>query len=791
MDTKETIDKTSLPGGAKILPTTNRKHLPVSIFNGCRGSAQRIRQIPLEELMAQITDDSHPVLVELSIQLRHQKATDPQAYARLKESAVPAFIIGDFEVRKDGQCKAYAPLLCFDIDGLDIGLVNWLLDECQKLSYIFAAFPSVSGAGLRIMVFAQSTPATHKSYYQAIISRLSKDLSVPTDKDLRAKWKSEGLSSKEVNQQLKKVYHLDTGTNNISRIWFYAHVKKEDFYINWSSSVFRVDQTPTLPVNKSVEQKKSPPPISTSSIDEAEKIRLCIQKVERQNLPAGRNHFVFALACECCRFGVSIGAAKSACNRYAEPNDPNDPFTEDQIKRSVESAYKGKNREFTDAQIIKYRAKVEGQTENQVPAPKETEEEEEEKEAPVSPERAQDQIRLEKELSARFLFRFNEILGLPECKKKQGTKWERMDDYILNSIVRDLKLAGVKGASRTRVVETIESSFANRSNPIQEHHIAAGKAYDGKDHIADLCHTVEPLAGHEMFRKYFEKWLVGAVANTFILDRCANHLCFILTGRQGTYKSTWIRLLCPTELNKYYFEGNLDPENKDDLFATTSNFIYNMDDYFASITIKKINEFKGFLTKNTVKARKAYGRYSEELPKICSFIASSNEGQFLYDTTGNRRFLPFEVSDIDIEAMKRIDMNQVYGQAYHLFKSGFQYWLSPEDQKELQVYNEQFEVQSLEYELVTTYFEVPEENSGHVVFLKNTQVLQKLRSHTSEKISNRKLGEALKKAGFYRKQLRINGHRAWGYSMIIRGETEVAEDKLKTVEDHNASAGNF
>lgn len=782
MSTKEAIDKISLPDRATILPTTNRKYLTTSIFKGCRGSAKRNHQITLEELITEITDDSHPILVELSIQLRHLKATNPSAYSKLKESEVPAFIIGDFEVRKDDQCKAYAPLLCFDIDGLDSGLVNWILDECKKQPYIFAALPSVSGAGLRIMVFAQSTPSTHKSYYQAIVGRLSQDLDVPTDKDLREKWKSESLSSKEINQQLKKVYHLDTGTNNISRIWFYAHVKKEDFYINWNSTVFRVDQTPILSINKSVEPQKSNPSLPTASINEAEKIRLCIQKVERQNLPAGRNHFVYALACECCRFGVSIGAAKSTCNKYAEPNDPNDPFTENQITRSVESAYKGRNREFTDAQILKYRAKIEGQIGNQAPASEEIEEEEKE-EAPISPERAQDQIKLEKALIARFQFRFNEVLGLPEYKEKQAKTWERMDDYVLNSIVRDLKLKGIKGASRTRIAETIESGFAKRSNPIQEYFIEAGKNDDGKDHIAELCQTVAPLAEQKMFRKYFEKWLVGAVANTFIMDRCANHLCFILTGRQGTYKSTWIRMLCPTGLKKYYFEGNLDPENKDDLFATTANFIYNMDDYFASITIKKINEFKGFLTKNTVKARKAYGRYAEELPKICSFIASSNEDQFLYDTTGNRRFLPFEVSDIDIEAMERINIDEVYGQAYRLYKSGFQYWLSPEDQKELQTYNEQFEVQSLEYELVTTYFEVPKENNPDTRFLINAQILQELRKNTSERISTRKLGEALKKAGFERKQMRMNGKRVWGYHLIIRNEEEIREDKLKTTTD--------
>jgi predicted P-loop ATPase len=64
------------------------------------------------------------------------------------------------------------------------------------------------------------------------------------------------------------------------------------------------------------------------------------------------------------------------------------------------------------------------------------------------------------------------------------------------------------------------------------------------------------------------------------------------------------------------------------MLATATNFIFNLDDYFAGITARKINEFKGLLTKNTIKVRRPYARYTEEMPKICSFIASSNEAQF-------------------------------------------------------------------------------------------------------------------------------------------------------------------
>ena len=55
-------------------------------------------------------------------------------------------------------------------------------------------------------------------------------------------------------------------------------------------------------------------------------------------------------------------------------------------------------------------------------------------------------------------------------------------------------------------------------------------------------------------------------------------------------------------------------------------------------------------------------------------MASVNGNDFLTDPTGSRRFLPFEVLNIDLEAAKRVDMDKVYAEAVWHWKSGFQYW---------------------------------------------------------------------------------------------------------------------
>ena len=156
---------------------------------------------------------------------------------------------------------------------------------------------------------------------------------------------------------------------------------------------------------------------------------------------------------------------------------------------------------------------------------------------------------MEEALEFSYEFRFNVILGLPEYRGvgEDDGAWRRMDDYTLNSIVRELKHDGITWASRAKVGETIESDFATLQNPIQEY-FKRLDTQDKHDYIGSLARTATPVAGEKMFRKYLEKWLVAAVANVFITDRCANHTIFILTGSQGAFKSTWVRNLCPKAL---------------------------------------------------------------------------------------------------------------------------------------------------------------------------------------------------------------------------------------------------
>ena len=138
-------------------------------------------------------------------------------------------------------------------------------------------------------------------------------------------------------------------------------------------------------------------------------------------------------------------------------------------------------------------------------------------------------LQLEAALKEIADYRFNTITRFPEIKYKDTKHWQRIDDYMLNSIVRHLKASGVSHAHKTKIGDLLESDFSEPVNPIEEY-LNSLKGFKG-DPIGELAGTVQLVCDpastphmEQMFRKFLEKWLVGAVANVLVKDRCANQL---------------------------------------------------------------------------------------------------------------------------------------------------------------------------------------------------------------------------------------------------------------------------
>ncbi|HPO61390.1 MAG TPA: POTRA domain-containing protein, partial [Exilispira sp.] len=88
-------------------------------------------------------------------------------------------------------------------------------------------------------------------------------------------------------------------------------------------------------------------------VSEDDKVNICLDKVKRQNIPAGRNNFVLAFAAELCRHGVPVQRALSECLGYQEES-----FGEIEIKKTVEKIKNLYLDEGYEAPDIEYSVKI-------------------------------------------------------------------------------------------------------------------------------------------------------------------------------------------------------------------------------------------------------------------------------------------------------------------------------------------------------------------------------------------------------------------------------------------------
>ena len=362
-------------------------------------------------------------------------------------------------------------------------------------------------------------------------------------------------------------------------------------------------------------------------------------------------------------------------------------------------------------------------------------------------------------LSSRYEFRYN--------SRMNSSNFTKVGRYEINTLRRELDNDVGIITSSDYLYSIIESSFSPRINPIQEYFKALPLVDIGCDkgnsNISSLSLKAIPelaicvvVRNHEKWLPYLTKWLVAVVANAMDDRECRNHTCLVLTGEQGKFKTTFLDLLCPPALHGYSYTGKIYPQEKDTLTYIGQNLIVNIDDQLKALNKRDENELKNLITCPMIKYRMPYDKYVEEHPHLTSFVASVNGNDFLTDPTGSRRFLPFEVLSIDIERAKAISMDNVYAEAKALLKSGFRYWFDDDEIAELYRESEDFQVQTAEMELLLRCFEKPTEDESYSL-MTTTEILTYLGVYTHQPLVAKRMGEALKKAGYIKVSKRRNG----------------------------------
>lgn len=139
----------------------------------------------------------------------------------------------------------------------------------------------------------------------------------------------------------------------------------------------------------------------------------------------------------------------------------------------------------------------------------------------------------------------------------------------------------------------------------------------------------------------------------------------ILYGPQGGYKSTGLVAMVPDP--KAFCEVNL-AERDDNLSRKMVGVMIGELSELRGLKTKDAESIKEFLTRKIERWTPKFIERPIDYPRRSLFIGTTNENEFLADTTGNRRFLPITVTVADRSAIKQ-DRNQLWAEAVVRFRN--------------------------------------------------------------------------------------------------------------------------
>jgi predicted P-loop ATPase len=161
---------------------------------------------------------------------------------------------------------------------------------------------------------------------------------------------------------------------------------------------------------------------------------------------------------------------------------------------------------------------------------------------------------------------------------------------------------------------------------------------------------------------------------------CQWDYVLVLEGAQGQLKSTIARTLAS---DAWFMDHLPDLRDKDAMLNLQGKWLVELGE-LADIKRSDYNLVKQYLARRVDTVRSPYGKIREDLPRQSVFIGTVNEGQYLRDPTGNRRYWPVKVGLCDVKGLRKV-REQLFAEAYQCYLKGEDLYLKDAANQQAQV----------------------------------------------------------------------------------------------------------
>ncbi len=259
---------------------------------------------------------------------------------------------------------------------------------------------------------------------------------------------------------------------------------------------------------------------------------------------------------------------------------------------------------------------------------------------------------------------------------KEAMPWGRIDEYYprLWNDSDDAELRGYfekyyDGFKSAGAINDALSILKNRKSVNVAREYFENLIWDGKNRLDTLIIDYLGAENNEYVRQVTRKSLTAVIARSITERPIKFDNMIILTGKQGIGKSTLL-----SKLAGEWFTDNIVDFNSKDTLLLLQNCIIAEVPELQGFNKADSNRLKQFLGQKTDKYRAPYERREEEHPRHCVFFGTTNDDEFLRDSTGNRRYWPIEVGKYKTtkNVFKDLDSekDQIWAEAVVRFRTG-------------------------------------------------------------------------------------------------------------------------
>lgn len=276
--------------------------------------------------------------------------------------------------------------------------------------------------------------------------------------------------------------------------------------------------------------------------------------------------------------------------------------------------------------------------------------------------------------------------------------------------------------------------------------------------VKDYC---EGEAEEPFLSEASRKFLLAMVKRIFE-PGCQWDYVLVLEGTQGKYKSSIARAIAG---DKWFMDNLPDLKDKDSMLNLQGKWLIELGE-LASVKRTDFNQVKAYLVRRTDTVRPHYGRLVGDVPRQSVFIGTVNEGQYLKDPTGNRRYWPIKVGLCDVQGLKRV-RDQLFAEAVHVYKTTNEVlMLGPEATIQATEAQEERRIDDDETEMREALVEFLESPKGKELESRGFRVKEltigegaPFGKWATDKYFKQNAGQVLRNVGFMRRK--IHGQRIW------------------------------